>query len=313
MHTSYLRIADFWLVIALALACNPVLAAQKNTAGSPFKAGSIVKWVDEKGVTHYGDTIPPQYSGRDSSELNRQGRVVKRNNTSETQANKAAAAETKVSAKQQRHDKALLAAYTTEQEFDLARDRNLQTDQAAVEGLNQRMNSVKERLAAAKKTADGFSQRKKPVPPHVTEDLKVNQGEIAKIEAQIAERQQSMEATRQRFEKDKQRFIQLKLNPNAPPPPETSTPIAAPAPGLASEATEPAPATPAVPTVPKPVATTAPMAAPKAPTAKLAPTLPPAAKPAPAPKPAVPAAPEPVAEKPAVVKPVKKIKRVVMP
>lgn len=279
MHTSYLRpaglwFAGFWLVAALALVSNPVLAAQKNTAAPPPKAGSIVKWVDEKGVTHYGDSIPVQYSGRDNSELDRQGRVVKRNKAADSQANKAVVEETKMSVEQQRHDNALLAAYTTEQEFDLARDRNLQMDEAAVQGLNQRMGSAKDRLAATKKIADGFNQRKKPIPNYVTQDLKENQNEIAKIETQIAEKQQSMDATRQRFEKDKQRFIELKRDPNAPPP---ATAPAAPV------AAKPAPS------VEKPVpAVAAPVSA------------------APETKPVSTAAPKPVAEKPATVKPVKK-------
>lgn len=323
MHTFYLgltgmRLAGFWLIALLALADNPAWAAQKNTPAPPPKAGSIVKWVDEKGITHYGDSMPPEYSAHGHSELDRQGHVVKHNKAEDSQANKAAADESKVSAEQQRHDSALLAAYTTEQEFDLARDRNMETDKAAIEGLNQNMGSAKDRLAATKKTTDGFSKNKKPIPAYVTQDLKEIQDEITKVEAQIAERQQSMDEIRQRFEKDKQRFIELKRGPNAPPPPATPAPVAVAAPVA-------------------PVATTAPMAAPKAPTAKLAPTLPPAAKPAPAPEklvavpadatpaqPIAPAATKPIspAEKtttttpaPAApaTKPAKKIKRVVMP
>jgi hypothetical protein len=302
MHTSYLRLTDlrpaglwfagFWLVAALVLISNPVLAAQKNTAAPPPKAGSIVKWVDEKGVTHYGDSIPVQYSGRDNSELDRQGRVVKRNKAGDSQANKAVVEEAKVSVEQQRHDNALLAAYTTEQEFDLARDRNLQMDEAAVQGLNQRMGSAKDRLAATKKIADGFNQRKKPVPDYVTQDLKENQNEIAKIETQIAEKQQSMDATRQRFEKDKQRFIELKRDPNAPPPATAPAPVATPAAGPAPEAAKPTPAP----------------AAPVAPTATPAAAKPAATAAAPATKP-VPAS----AAKPATINPVKKKPRVVMP
>ncbi|HLD09029.1 MAG TPA: DUF4124 domain-containing protein, partial [Methylophilaceae bacterium] len=209
MRTTYLRLAGIrpaglwfaglWLVAILALASSPALAEQKKAAtAAPPKATSIVKWVDEKGVTHYGDSVPAQYSGRDNSELDQQGRVIKRNKAIDSQAIKAAE-EAKSSVEQRRHDSALLAAYTSEQEFDLARDRNLQTDEAAVEGLNQHMSGAKDRLAATKKIADGFNRRKKPVPPYVTQDLKNHQDEIAKIGTQIAERQQSMEATRQRF------------------------------------------------------------------------------------------------------------------
>jgi len=278
MHISYLRCSKLGLTAVLVLACS-----------SAWADGRIVKWVDEKGVTHYGDSVPAQYSGRDNSELNRQGRIVKRNKAGDSQASKAVIEEAKVSVEQQRHDSALLAAYTTEQEFDLARDRNLQMDEAAVQGLNQRMGSAKDRLAATKKIAAGFNQRKKPVPAYITQDLKENQDEIAKIETQIAERQQSMEATRQRFEKDKQRFIELKRDPNAPPSPAVA-PAPAVAPSPAPEVAKPAPAAAASATAtekPLPAAAAAPVSA------------------APATK--------PVAESPATAKPIKKKLRVVMP
>jgi hypothetical protein len=248
MH--YLRVWIFILVSAMAM------------SSFAYAEGRIVKWVDEKGITHYGDTVPPQYSGRDTSEINKQGRVVKQNKVDSTSANVAATeTETKANEEQKRHDRALLAAYTTEQEFDLARDRNLQTDDAAVQGLEQRKTSAQERLAANRKTADRFNKRKKPVPVDVSQDIKSNEAEIAKVEGQIKERQQSMQATRQRFDNDKQRFIQLKLDPNAPPPaakpavtvattqPETT---AAAAPALA-----PAPVAPPTPSGEKPVTPTA--------------------------------------------------------
>lgn len=233
MQTYYVWCSKSWLTAALILACN-----------SAWADGRIVKWVDEKGVTHYGDSIPPQYSGRDNNELNRQGRIVKHNKAGDSQANKTVAEETKVGVEQRRRDRALLAAYTTEQEFDLARDRNLQMDEAALEGLNQQMTGAKGRLAATEKRIDGFNQRKKPIPPDITQDLKKNQVEIAKIETQIAERQQSMDAIRQRFEKDKQRFIELKRDPNAPLPPAAAPVAPAPAvvaPVSAVPATKPVP------------------------------------------------------------------------
>ena len=40
----------------------------------------IVKWVDSKGVTHYGDKLPAQEAGRKNAEMNAQGMVLKQNN-----------------------------------------------------------------------------------------------------------------------------------------------------------------------------------------------------------------------------------------
>ncbi len=276
MH--YLRLWIFILVSATAM------------SSFAYAEGRIVKWVDEKGITHYGDTVPPQYSGRDTSEINKQGRVVKQNKVASTPANVAATeTEAKANAEQKRHDRALLAAYTTEQEFDLARDRNLQTDDAAIQGLEQRKTSAQERLAANKKTADGFNKRKKTVPADVLQDIKSNEAEIAKVEGQIKERQQSMEATRQRFDNDKQRFIQLKLDPNAPP--SAAKPVATVAAATAQPETAPAPA-PISPSTPSEE---------KHATAPLAKSTP------------VASSPKPAAAPPAVTATPKKKLRVVMP
>ena len=36
----------------------------------------VYKWVDNNGVTHYGETIPPEYASKDNVQLDEKGRVV---------------------------------------------------------------------------------------------------------------------------------------------------------------------------------------------------------------------------------------------
>ena len=238
-----------WIFSALIFATPLFLAsgqALADQAKSP--SGTIIKWVDEKGVTHYGDSMPAQYSGHGYSVINPQGVTLKRKQAVTPQANNS-----DTPLEQQRRDNALITTYTTPQEIDLARDRNLLVDQTAMQDLQQNMSSAhgrlaakwlgvpaiaQGRLAAKKKAAAGFSQNKKPVPAELTQDLQENLAEIAKIEEQIAQRLLSMEATRQRFENDKRRFVELKLlGTNAPAP--------VPAPASAPAATNPVPAVPA--------------------------------------------------------------------
>ena len=126
----------------------------------------IIKWVDEKGVTHYSDGIPPQYSGRDNAEINTQGVVIKRNKPITQQGDMVdEELANQKSQEQKRYDRSLLASYTTAQEIDLARDRHLQMDEISIQGLQQRKDSETKRLAASKKLVEGFIQRKKPIPP----------------------------------------------------------------------------------------------------------------------------------------------------
>ena len=180
-------------------------------------ASKIVKWKDDNNVTHYGDKIPAQYSNRENSVISKQGITVQRNKpvSYQDQALNLAKQE------QDRKDKALLSAFTNENEIDLARDRNLQLDQVTIEGLQlQKTNSLK-RLTENQKMADRLMKIKKPIPADLATDIKSSQSEIEKQDRQIVERKVAMETTRKRFDEDKQRYIALK-NP-APVPPETSS------------------------------------------------------------------------------------------
>ena len=189
-------------------------------------AEGIVKWKDEKGVTHYGDKIPPQYSNTENSVINKQGITVKRNMP--VTYKDEAVSQAKI--EQDKKDKALLNAFTNEDEIDLARDRNLQSDKVALDGLTLRKANTEKRLVSSQKYAQSFTNKKKPVPADVTNDLKSNQAEMAKIDQQIADHKALMEATRQRFDADKQRYIALRNYANGTgPAPSPVTPLPPPA------------------------------------------------------------------------------------
>ena len=221
MHATRLKI--FSTLICLL----PLLLANGKTYAD---GGKIIKWVDEKGVTHYGDSMPAKDAGRDSSVINSRGIEVKRDQPLKSQAKNAATENLdKEAMEQQRRDRTLRAAYTTENEIDLARDRNLQMDEAALQGLQQHLITAQGHLAANKKIAEGFNTRKKPVPPDLAQDIKGNQAEIANVEAQITQRRAAMDATRQRFDNDKRRFIELKSSDSNTPLPASAAPAAKPA------------------------------------------------------------------------------------
>lgn len=96
----------------------------------PLQA-AMFKWVDEKGITHYGDHVPAQYKDRAGDQLKKTGRTSKGD-----QASLASPAPTqeelerqRVAARQQqerqRQDTALLSTYANEAEIDQAREREL--------------------------------------------------------------------------------------------------------------------------------------------------------------------------------------------
>jgi len=73
------------------LLCGPLAAPGAHAAkGSSSTSNSgtkqTYKWVDEKGVTHYGDTVPSEYSQREQHVLNDQGVEVQKRQAEMTPA-----------------------------------------------------------------------------------------------------------------------------------------------------------------------------------------------------------------------------------
>jgi Domain of unknown function (DUF4124) len=166
----------------------------------------IVKWVDSKGVTHYGDKLPAQEAGRNSSEMNNQGMVIKHNVVADNKND----ASDQEKFEQERKDKILLASYTKAEEIDLARDRNLQMDQASLQALTQQKINITNRTVRNNKSAENFKARKKPLPPYLVEELKLSKIETDNINKQLTQRKLSMEATKTHYAEEKARFIALK-------------------------------------------------------------------------------------------------------
>lgn len=196
------------ITLGLLLLAGSSLA---QPAGAPSSAGGIVKWVDDKGVTHYGDKIPPEFANRSNTILNKSGRVLQKNDAFKASLpQRPDADQEKKLAEQQRRDNMLLGSYTTEHEIDLAKERSTQMEESAIKGLEQRASGVKERLGTHQKSAAGFTARKKPIPEDLKQDIDGANGELGRIESQIAQKRKDIEDTRMRFDRDKQRFQELK-------------------------------------------------------------------------------------------------------
>lgn len=177
----------------------------------------LYKWVDENGVTHYGETIPPEYANRDREQLNKQGLVEKREKVINAEERKASAeaksrkqAEALAQQESKRRDNALLDTYTTEKEIDLARDRNLQQIEARINSNITLLQSAQANLSELQKERDNLNQQKRPIPPSLLEEIKAKEERIAKLQKELELGQQKMAAVKSRFEADKQRFRELK-------------------------------------------------------------------------------------------------------
>jgi hypothetical protein len=121
-----------------------------STQAAPGNGRVLYKWVDEQGVVHYGDRVPPEYANQEQHVMNSQGIEIGR-----TDALKSAEQIAQDEKKKQEasdalaRDRNLLSSYVSVQEIERTRDQRLAliSDQIRVrsdflDGLTQRLKKL---------------------------------------------------------------------------------------------------------------------------------------------------------------------------
>ncbi len=185
-------------------------------AFSASAEAKLYKWVDEKGVTHYGETIPPEYANKDNVQLNDKGLVIKRNekiNADERRAQEEAAAKKRISDEAalelRRRDKMLLNTYSNEQEIDLARDRNLQQVEARLTSVNLLLKSAQESQEGYRLEAGKITKNGKKIPASLQADLSEAGNKVTRLQQELAKAQGKGAAVSASFEAAKVRYREL--------------------------------------------------------------------------------------------------------
>ena len=166
----------------------------------------IVKWVDSKGVTHYGDRPPSFAESKSNVEMNKQGMVTKKNAVVPPKDT----AQDLMQQEQQRKDKILLDSYTNANEIDLARDRSLEMSKAALTSLASQKDNISARITRNNQTADGFKKRNKALPANLDTEFKSAVAQSGRIDKQVTEHKLAMALTRKNYAEDKARNLILK-------------------------------------------------------------------------------------------------------
>lgn len=185
-----------WVLLLSILAASSAASADTK----------ILKWIDKQGVTHYGDRPPSFEESKSNVEMNSRGLVVKKNAPIEHKNE----AHDLQQQQQDRKDKILLASYTNAIEIDLARDRSLEMNKAAMTSLASQKESIAARIARNNNTADGFKQHNKPLPANLDKEFKDTLAQSGRIDKQIADRKLEMEQTLKNYTEDEARYLILK-------------------------------------------------------------------------------------------------------
>ena len=199
--------------------------------------GAAYKCVDAKGVTHFGDTPPPGCADVVMYEIGKNGQIVRRIDPTPTEEQIRARDEAfekeraalAAKAEKQRQDMALLNTYSSEREFDVARDRNIEPIKGRIASAQERIKQVEKRSKELEEEMEFYKAGKSKAgkgtatPANLTADLNRNKSEKETLLASIGNYEKEIEQTKAKFEADKKRWLEIKYaGKKVKPPPADS-------------------------------------------------------------------------------------------
>jgi len=194
------------------LAALPILAAAQNAE----KRTTTYKWVDERGVVHYGDSVPPQYSQRESTILNQQGVQIGRREAQKTPEQLAAEERVQQEVlRQKQHDNFLLMTYTSVADIERLRDERLATLDAQRTAAEQYVENLHSRLSVLQTRAMLFKpynprQEARRMPDDLAEDLVRALNELKTQNDALTAKDNEQAELRRQFQLDIERFKLLR-------------------------------------------------------------------------------------------------------
>jgi len=199
---------------ALIASLVTLIAAAMLSVAGPARA-AMYKWVDDKGVVHYTDTLPPEAVDKASVELNKQGVTVKKTDKALTPEQRRAIEQDAQRQRQlarqheevERRDRALLSSYTTEAEIDLARNRSLQTINNVVQSTLAYSDQLSKRKVEVEAKKEELKD--KPAVAVLDRELESIEAELARQSDLIAQKKRETDLVIAKYDADKQRWREL--------------------------------------------------------------------------------------------------------
>lgn len=199
-----------WVVCAWMSLGAAALAADTSSSRR------VYQWVDEQGVTHYGDRIPPEYASQEHRVINGQGIELEHTEAQKSAEQLADDEKKKLDAVQRANrDHNLLNTYVSVQEIEHLRDQRLSllSDQIKVTG--QFLDTLNKKMSGLRGASTHFKPYSSdPNAPRMTdqmaEDLVRVGSDIRTQEENLREKRSEAAAMSRQFDSDIARFKELK-------------------------------------------------------------------------------------------------------
>jgi hypothetical protein len=186
-------------------------------------AQPLYRWVDDDGVVHFGDRVPPEYADRSRHRLNTQGVAVGYEEGVLSDEERAAQAEAAALAEEEarqraevaRRDRMLLDTYLSVADIERLRDQRLELLESQIQVTQLYVNNLRERLQRLHTEASRYSpynesENAPPVPANLAREISETLGSINVYEDSLTRTRAEQEQMRENFARDIARFRELR-------------------------------------------------------------------------------------------------------
>ncbi len=189
------------------------------SAGADGRQGTVYRWVDDDGVVHFDDRVPPEYTEIDKDILTDEGikigSIRGRKSPEELEAERKAEKLQLQRDLQQRRDKALLSTYLNIDEIRMHRDRRVELFQAQSRVTELYLSNLEGRLQKLQREASRYlpyssNPDARQVDPNLVTDISETKSTISRHEGNLEKFQTDEQQIVARFEGDINRFKVLR-------------------------------------------------------------------------------------------------------
>lgn len=193
-------------------------------AGAAWAAdGKLYRWVDENGVVHFGDRVPPQYAKVDRQVLNDRGVQVETLEGERSDDELAAeqreadlqAAEQREAEAAKDRDRILISTYASVEEIEALRDRRMELVGGQIRVTELYLEDLREKLARLQKETERFrpysaDPNARPMPDNLAREMSETLDSIILYEQTLTESRTQQDEMVAKFATDIDRFKELK-------------------------------------------------------------------------------------------------------
>ena len=207
--------------IAALLASLTLIAGMTSAGAADSSGAKVYRWTDEKGVVHYGDTVPSEYTQSERSVLNSQGVEVGHMEGGKNAAQQAEQSRMSAAAQQRaQHDQFLLSTYLSTKDIEQLRDERVAQEEGQIKATLIYIDTLGSRLAALQDRALHFKPYNtepgaRRMPDDLAEELVRTMNESrSQLRALDAKRAEESD-TQAQFNGDIQRYHELTTRPRS--------------------------------------------------------------------------------------------------